>query len=216
MRPLALCTLASRLILAGQPEGAGQVLGEAEALAQALPNAEDQGRALGEIAKLQAALGAWDGADAVAASIPQSESWARADALREIAARLIAAGQRDRALLVLARTATAAEEIPEPWPRAEALTRVGKFLWLAGQPDSARALWAQAEAEAQAGEQVEDRQAALDCASVLWELAETLALAGDWAWAQHVAAGIANEGKRTRALEALGGLQAGRPPSVFS
>ncbi len=118
----------------------------------------------------------------------------------KVAERLGQLGQRDYAVKLLkkamptARTAGTDETI-----RAEALARLGRNLQALGETEQALDLWTEAVKRAQTAETRGD----VDASSVLWEVSETLALAGHWARAGQVADAIKNAAKRDRAISRL-------------
>jgi DNA-binding transcriptional MerR regulator len=80
-----------------------------------------------------------------------------------------------------------------------------------GARENAERLRDLALSEARAGELSENPQDSIDSSSVLWELAEDLALAGRVGPAQEVAGSIRNLGKRQRAIAALEEIASGHP-----
>jgi hypothetical protein len=93
-----------------------------------------------------------------------------------------------------------AHSVEDEWQRAESLAHLARAMSSAGRLNEARRVWRVAIVVAQTGENSESMQKSLDSSSVLWEIAEDMALAGDIDDARHVAANIKNEHKRQRAL----------------
>jgi hypothetical protein len=103
-----------------------------------------------------------------------------------------------------------AQAIKEEWQKAESLARVAKFLASVNQLNEARRIWADAVTTAKAGEDSESLQDSYDSSSVLWEIAEDMALAGEVEAANKIAIAIKNDGKRQRALQGLADIENGR------
>ena len=101
------------------------------------------------------------------------------------------------------------------WQRAESLAQVARELASVGQLNEARRVWGDAISVAQAGEDSWSQQDSLDSSSVLWEIAEDMALAGELENAQRVARGIKNEHKRQRALHYVAEIVAGGKGSFY-
>ena len=98
----------------------------------------------------------------------------------------------------------------ESWQRAESLCREAKMSAAGGDLERARGLWARAIDVAREGERSESPQESIDCSSVLWEITEEMARAGELAEARRVAQGIRNAWKRSRALGAIEVIEKGR------
>jgi hypothetical protein len=109
--------------------------------------------------------------------------------------------------LLRAHAYKAAEEfacsLPQAWQRAESLAQVTRALVSNGQTDEARRLWERAAIAAQHGERSQNAQDRIDSSSVLREIAEDMALAGEVKGANQAAMGIKHDLKRERALEGL-------------
>ena len=89
------------------------------------------------------------------------------------------------------------------WQKALALARIAQALSSFGEADQARRVWTDATAIARLGEASASRQDSVDSSSVLWEIAEGLAGAGELAAATAVARAIRTEGLRARALSGV-------------
>jgi hypothetical protein len=101
------------------------------------------------------------------------------------------------------------------WQRAESLTQVARAVASAGRLEEARRIWGVAITVAQEGERSPRPQDSYDSSSVLWEIAEDMALAGDMENARTIAANIKNEHKKQRALENLADIARGGKGSFY-
>jgi tetratricopeptide (TPR) repeat protein len=120
--------------------------------------------------------------------------------LGDIAAKLWQSSQKEQALRLLneatsiARTDGSGSE----WQRAEALSKIATHLLEQGQCAQAIGLLREAAQIAQLGQEQCDVQDSLDSASVIGELAEKLALAGDYQQAREIADSIKYQVRRER------------------
>ncbi len=101
------------------------------------------------------------------------------------------------------------------WQKAEQLCRAANTVARAGESEQAFSLWEEAIKVAQAGEASPDIQDRIDSASVLWEIAESMALAGYFEAAVAIAVSIRTEVKKNHALEGIERIRRGGPPSQF-
>jgi hypothetical protein len=108
-----------------------------------------------------------------------------------------------------------ARSIEDKWQRAESLAQLARVISSNGQLNEARRLWREAIAVAQAGENSQSMQDSLDSSSVLWEIAEDMALAGNIDAACNVAANIKSEHKRQRALSYVAEIASGGTGSFY-
>jgi hypothetical protein len=95
------------------------------------------------------------------------------------------------------------------WQLAEPLADIARECAGEGRPDRARRLWSVAIEVARRGEASPFAADGIDCGSVLWEISEDLALAGEWQWAGEIAQAIKHPHKRQRALDNLANLRSG-------
>lgn len=95
------------------------------------------------------------------------------------------------------------ENFDEDWFIAESLCKIARQYHSLGQLLEANRVWNKAISIANEGENPENPQNAVDCASVLWEISEDFALNGDFDKAKEIIASIRNSGKRKRALKNL-------------
>ena len=105
--------------------------------------------------------------------------------------------------------------IESEWQKAESLTQVARAWVSAGRLDNARRVWKIAIGTAQACENSLSLQDSYDSSSVLWEIAEDMALEGEIEKARNLAAGIKNESKRERALHNVEEIAAGGQGSFY-
>ena len=121
--------------------------------------------------------------------------------------------------LLDARDYQAAEQfacsVSAGWERGESLGEVARALVAAGELDQARRVREEAIKTAREGEINGDVQDSLDSSSVLWEIAEDLALIGELEGANEVADAIKNNWKRERALQGLKGIEGGGKGSWY-
>jgi hypothetical protein len=121
--------------------------------------------------------------------------------------------------LLEARDYQAAEQfaysVSAGWQRGESLGEVARALIAAGELDQARRVWEEAIATARKGENDGDAQDSMDSSSVLWEIAEDIALAGEQERAKEVANAIKNEWKRDSALRGLRDIESGGKGSFY-
>ena len=108
-----------------------------------------------------------------------------------------------------------AHSIEDEWQKAESLAQIARAMSSAGRLNEARRVWREAIAVAQTGENSQSLQDSLDSSSVLWEIAEDMALAGDIDDARNVAANIKNEHKRQRALSYVTEIAGGGTGSFY-
>src|ERR1041384_872224 len=80
-----------------------------------------------------------------------------------------------------------ASSVEEDWQRAESLAQVARTLVSIGKLEDARRIWEKAIITAQVGENSPSSQDSMDSSSVLWEIAEDIALAGDMERARKIA-----------------------------
>jgi len=200
-------------------------------LVQALQSGEGSDDAdwrLAELVHAIAEAGGWVHATTVSRSI--RGFLARADALRSTAVALGRSGDTSGATGLLMEAAMVAQagsiecERPDPiflgsewvgwssasaWQKALALARIAQALWSFGEADQARRVWTDATAIARLGEESTSRQDNVDSSSVLWEIAEGLAVAGEFAAATAVAQAIQTEGLRDKALSGVDTISRG-------
>jgi hypothetical protein len=105
--------------------------------------------------------------------------------------------------------------IEDEWQRAESLAQVARGLASAGQLDYARKIWREAIFVARAGECSRSPQESIGSSSVLWEIAEDMALAGEIECAERTATSIKNEHKRQRALHFVADIVKGGKGSFY-
>ena len=105
--------------------------------------------------------------------------------------------------------------IEELWQKAESLGRLARAYVASGQINQAKRLWEAAIAVARVGEGSQSPQDSIDSSSVLWEIAEDMASAGELQAAVDVASEIKNTGKRQRALEELRKIRNGEKGSFY-
>jgi tetratricopeptide (TPR) repeat protein len=134
--------------------------------------------------------------------------------LDDIAAKLWRSGQTEHALKLLNEAISTARTNGSEWQRAEALSKIATHLIELGQRAQAMSLLREAVSIAQLGEKQSNLQDSLDSASVIQELAEKLALAGQYEEAQDVANSIKHAFRRERAARVVqniidGNLSAG-------
>jgi hypothetical protein len=108
-----------------------------------------------------------------------------------------------------------ARTVEEEWQKAESLARVAKFLASVDKLSEAQRIWADAITTAKAGENSESPQDSHDSSSVLWEIAEDVALAGDVEVANKIAVAIRHDRKRQRALQCLADIENGSKGSFY-
>jgi tetratricopeptide (TPR) repeat protein len=118
----------------------------------------------------------------------------------QIAECLVKLGQKTRAIRLLEKATPIARSTGMEWQRAASLSKLAKHYANIGQVETAIHLWEEAIGIAQAGEQAGEKQDEVDASSVLWEIAEELALLGQWAYAKRVANDIRSPGMRERAI----------------
>ncbi len=155
----------------------------------------------------------WGKAEAVAQSIELPNE--KADALRVIAVGLLDI-ERERALrnLSLAESAVLAGTTPCVWRKADVLAKIGRTLLEVGEKERASNLWEHAAEVARLGEATETGHETVNCSSVLWQIAEYLAIMGDLEKAKSRAENIKGNSKRAQAIDtvtrsASGDLEAG-------
>ena len=129
--------------------------------------------------------------------------------LRKRALELITEGQVDPGKVVLENAIAASRELAHPLQHGEALCRAARLLARLGDHERAVALLTEASHIVQGGESDESLQEQVDCASVLWEIAETLANVPEIPHAYDVARAIKNEAKRRRAIEGVSTIHQG-------
>jgi hypothetical protein len=96
-----------------------------------------------------------------------------------------------------------ARTVEDGWLRAETLCRLAVFMVENGFSEEARPVWQEAINVARDGELSSSSQDSIDSSSVLREISEAIAVAGDFKLAEEAAHGIKNAGKRQRALDAI-------------
>ena len=101
----------------------------------------------------------------------------------------------------------------EAWQRAESIARRARELVREGRLEAARSLWIEAVELARKGEKSSGPQDSLDSSSVLWEIAEDMASAGEFEAAGEIAAAIKNERKRQNALRFIADIADGKEGS---
>ncbi|MEP7338346.1 MAG: hypothetical protein ABI977_11480 [Acidobacteriota bacterium] len=108
-----------------------------------------------------------------------------------------------------------AHSVEAGWQRGESLGEVARALASAGESDQACRVWEEAIATARKGEDEGDVQDSMDSSSVLWEIAEDLALVGEQERANEVANAIKNDWKRQKALQGLKDIEGGGKGSFY-
>ncbi len=156
---------------------------------------------LGKVAVALTDVGEWDKAREVVEKI--EGRYERAESLHEIANRLIKSEQLEQALSVLGEAERVAGEAGELWQRAELLCRVARSFLSANKRDQAERIWERAILAARLGENSNQAQESVDCSSVLREIAETIAWAGNPEKALEIAKAIKSAGKREKAMKAI-------------
>ncbi len=141
------------------------------------------------------------------------DSYEKAEALSDLAIALSAAGRIDQAVQVLVSAERQVQAAEGNWQKAESLGRIARAMMAVGQKEQAIRIWDNAALIAQNGEVSGNIQDSIDCSSVLWEISEDLALAGEWERAERIAWSIRNRGKRERAGSGLKTIALGRPGS---
>lgn len=96
-----------------------------------------------------------------------------------------------------------ARSVKEGWERGESLAQIARALVAAGRLAEARHIWAEAVETAKLGEKSGSSQDSIDSSSVLWELAEDVAKAGEVDAAYEIATKIKDAWKKQRALQSL-------------
>jgi tetratricopeptide (TPR) repeat protein len=132
-------------------------------------------------------------------TLPIERSWFFGD----IAAKLSQCGKTEHALQLINEAILTARANGVEWQRAEALSKIATHLIELGQRAQALSLIQEAVLIAQLGEEQGDLQDSLDSAGVIQELAEKLALAGEYGEAQDVAYSIKHAIKRERTAQAV-------------
>jgi tetratricopeptide (TPR) repeat protein len=123
--------------------------------------------------------------------------------LGDIAAKLWRSGQTEHALQLLNEASSTARTNGSEWQRAEALSKIATHLVELGQRARAISLLREAVPIAKLGEEQGDLQDSLDSASVIHELAEKLALAGEYEEAREAANSIKHAFRRERAARVV-------------
>ena len=108
-----------------------------------------------------------------------------------------------------------ASSVEEEWQSAESLAQVARTLVSVNKLGDARRIWEKAITTAQAGENSDSSQDSLDSSSVLWEIAEDMALAGEMERACKVASQIKNGQKKEGALQELEDIANGGRGSFY-
>ncbi len=106
-----------------------------------------------------------------------------------------------------------AHKLDDNWLIAESLGKVAKAYFPNGDVTKAKTLLLEAVNIPKDGEMEVNPQNSIDSSSVLWELAESLALMGEIEKAEDVAKSIKNEWKRKRALDGLVQISEGKSGS---
>lgn len=109
----------------------------------------------------------------------------------------------------LIRAEVAARALSPDWLRAERLEALSRAAQHAGAGEASRRLTVDALAAARAGERSSVPQDSIDASSVVWEIAEDLALRGEVGAAREVAHSILDSSKRERALQFVAEIAAG-------
>ena len=110
----------------------------------------------------------------------------------------------------------AARVLSPEWLRAERLEALSRAAHQGGAEEASRRLTEDALAAARAGERSSIPQDSIDASSVVWEIAEDLALRGDVGAAREVAGSILSSSKRERALQFVSQIAAGGAGSCAS
>jgi hypothetical protein len=99
------------------------------------------------------------------------------------------------------------------WQKAEYLAQTARKLVLEGQLEEARSIWIEAVKVARKGENSLSPQDSIDSSSVLWEITEDMASAGEFREAGEIATAIKNERKRQNALHNIAEIANGKEGS---
>jgi hypothetical protein len=184
-----------------------KVINAAEGIAYSIEDQDHRNLALCEIAKYLASAGEWDKAVDLMRTLPIS--YEKADTYRWIAKKLVAANEIGKAQELIDETNTIAQEFDILPDKAADLNQLARLLFSANEREQAQRLRTEAIAVARLGEASENQQHSLDSSSVLWEIAEDLALLEEWSEAQDVAGAIKSLEKRNHAIIGLERIRSG-------
>ena len=184
-----------------------KVINAAEGIAYSIEDQDHRNLALCEIAKYLASTGEWDKAVDLMRTLPIS--YEKADTYRWIAKKLVAANEIGKAQELIDETNTIAQEFDILPDKAADLNQLARLLFSANEREQAQRLRTEAIAVARLGEASENQQHSLDSSSVLWEIAEDLALLEEWSEAQDVAGAIKSLEKRNHAIIGLERIRSG-------
>jgi ribosomal protein S7 len=101
----------------------------------------------------------------------------------------------------------------EAWQRAESLAHTARKFISEGQLEKAKSIWDEAVEIARKGENSSSLQDSIDSSSVLWEISEDMASAGEFGLAEEIAVAIKNERKRQNALHNIAEIAEGKEDS---
>ena len=176
--------------------------------ALSLEEEDERAWALAQIAKKLAQIGKWEEAEDLAATI--TLPYEKANAFIDTAKQLLSSNEFTRALKNLADAEIAAEigQASWFWQTAENFARIGQALEDANSHAEALRVWDKAIEVGRTGEEVpsHDRE---ECSSVLWRIAEYLALAGELEKATSLASSIRTDRKRDQAVTTVARIAGG-------
>ncbi|XVQ11365.1 tetratricopeptide repeat protein [Spirillospora sp. CA-255316] len=198
----ALAAVAGAVTKAGEHQRACELLAQAEATARTIRDDNSQGAALSSVARAVAETGDCQWAEAIAHSISESISgsdW-RAYALGFVAGAVARAGDHQRG-------ETIAHSIAAARGRAQALTQVAGAIANTESKQRAHELFEQAETIAHSitdGRPLEpDPATRIDREHTLLLLAEAVAEAGEYQWAETIARSITEIARQSHALRSV-------------
>jgi tetratricopeptide (TPR) repeat protein len=178
---------------------------EIVSLALSIKDEEDRDWQLFEIAKWLLSNNDWQKSHGIAQLI--SEGYEKSEALRLIADKMAEIGHLERALFVFAEAEhTSESENLADWQKAELLHKLAKSLRKHNAVFKAEKIREKAVQFARKGEVSGDVQESLDCSSVLAEIAESIASAGEFKKAFDIAQNIKSIGKKERAIKKISEL----------
>lgn len=173
---------------------------EVVSLALSIKDEEDRDLQLFEVIEWLLKNDDWQKAHGIAQLI--SEGYEKSDALQIIADKMAEVGHIERALFVFAEAEHNSEsESLDFWQQAELLHKIAKSLRKNNAVFKAEEVWKKAVSIAQQGEKSEETQDSIDCSSVLAEIAEYFASAGQIKKAFEIAQNIKCIGKKERAIK---------------
>jgi tetratricopeptide (TPR) repeat protein len=202
-------------LLNGSEPCAAEGLELASSLARSLDDEDERAWQTVKVARKLASIEEWDKAETLARSIDNACPYEKTVALRAVAWQLIKGERREQAIRLLNEAAALARSVNPRWQQAELLSLIAKTLARVGESERSFLLWGEATKVALEDEASPSSQDRIDAASVLWEIAESIALVGSSEMATEVAKSIRTEGKRRHALEGVERIKRGGPPSQF-